>query len=85
MAQNLIKALTALVGRLSLTVGWENGPERGLKTVSFNPSLPVIYVNTRVLDQTPRSVTSNLVPALSPVEGLQRTLFTQHSEAQRQE
>ena len=26
-----------LVGRLSLSVGWENGPERGLKTVSFNP------------------------------------------------
>ena len=28
------KALTALVGRLSLSVGWENGPE--LKTVSFS-------------------------------------------------
>ena len=25
-----IKALTALVGRLSLSVGWHNGPERGL-------------------------------------------------------
>ena len=24
------------VGRLSLSVGWENGPERGLKTVPFN-------------------------------------------------
>ena len=23
-------------GRLSLSVGWENGPEWGLKTVSFN-------------------------------------------------
>ena len=32
-----IKALTALVGRLSLSVGWENGSERVLKTVSFNP------------------------------------------------
>ena len=32
-----IKALTALVGRLSLSVGWENGPEQGLKPVSFNP------------------------------------------------
>ena len=32
-----IKALIALVGRLSLNVGWENGPERGLKKiVSFN-------------------------------------------------
>ena len=28
---------TAVVGRLSLSVGCENGPERGLKTVSFNP------------------------------------------------
>ena len=25
-----IKVLTALVGRLSLSAGWENGPERGL-------------------------------------------------------
>ena len=32
-----IKALTALVGRLSLSVGWKNGPEWGLKTVLFNP------------------------------------------------
>ena len=30
-----IKALTALIDRLSLSVGWENGPEPGL--VSFNP------------------------------------------------
>ena len=28
--------LTALVGRWSLRVGWENGPERGRMTVSFN-------------------------------------------------
>ena len=34
---SLIKALIALVGRLSLSVGWENGLERVLKTVSFNP------------------------------------------------
>ena len=27
---NSFKALTALNGRLSLSVGWENGPERGL-------------------------------------------------------
>ena len=33
----IIKALTALVGRLSLNVDCVNGPERGLKTVSFNP------------------------------------------------
>ena len=32
-----IKVLTALVGPLSLSVGWENGPEQGSKTVSFNP------------------------------------------------
>ena len=31
-----IKVLTALVDRLSLSVGWENGPERGLKTVLLN-------------------------------------------------
>ena len=30
-----IKALIALVDRLFLSVGWENGPEQ--KTVSFNP------------------------------------------------
>ena len=37
-----IEALTALVGRLSLSVGWEKDPERGRNTVSFNPLLPVI-------------------------------------------
>ena len=37
-----IKALTALVDRLSLRVGWEDGPERELKTVSDNPLCPVI-------------------------------------------
>ena len=42
LTPNLIKALTALVDRLSLIVSWENGHERGLKTVSFNPKLPVI-------------------------------------------
>ena len=34
---NHIKALTPLVAGLSLSIGGENGPERGLKTVSFNP------------------------------------------------
>ena len=33
--------IKALVGR-SLSVGWANGPERGLSIVSFNPRLPVI-------------------------------------------
>ena len=32
-----IKALTALAGQLSLSVGWENSPERGHTIVSFNP------------------------------------------------
>ena len=31
-----IKVLTTLVGQLSLSVGWENGPEWGHKTVSLN-------------------------------------------------
>ena len=35
--QTAIKALTTLVGQLSLSVGWESSPERGRKTVSFNP------------------------------------------------
>ena len=37
-----VKALTTLVDWLALTVGWENGPEQGLKNVSFHPWLPVI-------------------------------------------
>ena len=37
----IIKALMALVGRLSLSVGWENDPQRGLKTVALNSWLPV--------------------------------------------
>ena len=40
--QHQIKALTALEGRLSLSVGCENGPEKGLKTISCNPEFPVI-------------------------------------------
>ena len=37
-----IITLTALAGQLSPSVGWENGPERGFKTVSFKPEFPVI-------------------------------------------
>ena len=37
LADKLIKVLTALVGRLSLIVGGENGPEQELKNVSLNP------------------------------------------------
>ena len=47
-----------LDSRLSLSVGWGNGPEEGFKTVSFNPELPVIYTNSADPDQTPRSVVS---------------------------
>ena len=36
MSLNKIKALTALGCRLSLSVGCENDPKRGLKPVSFN-------------------------------------------------
>ena len=37
MTKLKIKALTALVGRLSLSVGWKKDPERGLKTISYKP------------------------------------------------
>ena len=46
------------MGRLCLSVGWENGLKRGLKTVSFN--LPVIKANGSNPYQTPRPATSNL-------------------------
>ena len=36
MDTSLIKALTARVGRLSLSAGWEKCPE-GVQDVSFNP------------------------------------------------
>ena len=32
-----IKALRALVGRLSLNIGWGNGSEQGLKNISSDP------------------------------------------------
>ena len=57
---NVIKALTTLVGRLSLKVGCENGPERGLKAVSLKRLLPVILANSADPDQMPRSVASDL-------------------------
>ena len=47
-------------GRLSLSVGLENGPERGLQTSSFNPQCPVILAISLDPDQTPRSVSSDL-------------------------
>ena len=47
-----------LDSRLSLSVGRENGPEEGFKTVLFKHELPVIYTNSADPDQTPRSVVS---------------------------
>ena len=55
-----IKVLIALVGWLSLSIGWENGPEQGRKPVSFIPKLPVIYANSADPDQMPHSVASDL-------------------------
>ena len=48
------------MGRLSLSVGWEYGPERGIKTVSCKPLLLLIKANSADPDQTPRSAASDL-------------------------
>ena len=58
--RKIIKALKALVGRLSLHVGWENGSERGFKTASFNPYLPVIQANSAKPNQMLHSGASDL-------------------------
>ena len=55
----IIKALTTLLGRVSPSVGRENGPERGLKTVSYNHCLPVIESNSADPDQTPQNAASD--------------------------
>ena len=55
----LINEPTALAGRLSLSVGWENSPEWPLTIVSFNP-FPVIYAKSAAPDQTPSSVEFDL-------------------------
>ena len=44
----------------SIVSCWENGPEWGLKTVSFNSLLPIIYANTEDPDQMPHSAASDL-------------------------
>ena len=54
----IIKVLTALVGPLSLSVGWENGPERGIKT--FIQPLTSCNLGSADLDQMPHSVASDL-------------------------
>ena len=51
----IIKVLAALVGRLSLSLGWEHGPKRGLKLISLNPKLAFIEANSADPDQTSRS------------------------------
>ena len=48
------------MGRLSLSVGLEKGPERELKTVSFSPKLHVILDNSADPEPTPRSGVSDL-------------------------
>ena len=68
-----IKVLTALVGRFSLSVGWENGPEWELKTVSFNRILTVTKANRADPDQT------SAMFAYVPVQVLQITFLTWHS------
>ena len=46
-----MKAMTALVGRLSLNVAWNHGPKCGLKTVTFNPYFPIVQANSADPDQ----------------------------------
>ena len=56
-----IKALTVLVGRLIVSeCRLGKCPEPGLKTVPFNPQLPVILASSADPDQTPRSAASDL-------------------------
>ena len=59
-----------------MVLGWD-------KTVSLNPKLPVIQANSAGLGQTPCSVASDDWFALFanvPVQVLQVTLFTMHSD-----
>ena len=53
IAYTAIKALTTLVDRLSLSVDWENGPERRLKTVLTSCNFSFDLSNNANLDQTP--------------------------------
>ena len=50
----IIEALTALVVRLSLSVSWENGPERARNTVSF-------YLNFMLFKQVVQTLTRRCV------------------------
>ena len=51
----VIKTLTVLVGRLSLSVDWENGPERRLKTFINPLSSCNLKANSADPDRSPRS------------------------------
>ena len=51
----VIEVTIALLGQLSLSVGWENGLERGLRTVSLNDQFSVFTADSADPDQTPRS------------------------------
>ena len=66
------------MGRLSLSVDWENGPDRGRWTVSFNPEVPVIKTNSAEPDQTPKSAASDLdLHCLPKPQSLHCTLTSQ--------
>ena len=54
-----MKALRSLLGRLSLSVGWANGPGRGRKIVSFNLN-SLKLKQTVQTDQMPHSAASDL-------------------------
>ena len=54
-----IKALIALVGGLSLSVGWENGPEGNLRQFLLTLN-HVIKANSTDPDQTPQNAASDL-------------------------
>ena len=63
------------MGQLSLSAGWENGPEQGLKAVLLNLWLPVIKANSADPDQTPRSVASDLGLHCLPMSQMSQSRF----------
>ena len=84
IGKTLIRALIALEGVNCLSVGWENGPERELKTVSFILKLPVIKQSMQTLIRCCILQCliwiSTVLPAGCLVQVLQITLFTQYSD-----
>ena len=70
----IIKALTALVGRLSLNVGWENSLERGLR-------LFYLILNFQKFNQIVQTLIRRRVLFASvPVSSLHDTLMIQRQE-----